>query len=288
MANAKGAALYLTYWYKKFRDRGSKDEDAWNLTLARYNGGHYFNNFKGITYEEFLAFREKTLNEYLQEIFKQGYFENYKVGKGETLDVLAGKFNLNFTELKHLNGNSVNQGDRIKIPIFRSDFQYKVESGDTLTKIAKRYGTTVSKIMADNKLSNDKIYPKNILKIIISDKVIENLKQSLEVIFKEDLSSAMENLTYPEGFFGILKAIKQEGLLLEDNDDKIVKRYTTGGDLKKEYKQTVNLLIVSRKLKINLKLLRKINPHILNSETGIPDGIRVYFPDIDIAKKVNK
>ncbi|PHN97478.1 hypothetical protein CSC81_09320 [Tenacibaculum discolor] len=36
--------------------------------------------------------------------------------------------------------------------------KYKIVSGDTLSKIAKKHNTTVAKIKADNGLSSDTIY----------------------------------------------------------------------------------------------------------------------------------
>lgn len=95
----------------------------------------------------------------------------YIVKKGDTLSGIASKYGTTYQALASYNGisnpNLIGVGQAIKIPngtmshiTNTSSRTYIVKSGDTLSSIAKKYGTTYQKIAKDNNISNpNKIYP---------------------------------------------------------------------------------------------------------------------------------
>lgn len=95
----------------------------------------------------------------------------YIVKKGDTLSGIASKYGTTYQVLASYNGisnpNLIGVGQTIKIPngtmshiTNTSSRTYIVKSGDTLSSIAKKYGTTYQKIAKDNNISNpNKIYP---------------------------------------------------------------------------------------------------------------------------------
>ena len=95
----------------------------------------------------------------------------YIVKKGDTLSGIASRYGTTYQVLASYNGisnpNLIGVGQTIKIPngtmshiTNTSSRTYIVKSGDTLSSIAKKYGTTYQKIAKDNNISNpNKIYP---------------------------------------------------------------------------------------------------------------------------------
>lgn len=77
---------------------------------------------------------------------------------------------------------------------------YSVKKGDTLFKIAEKFGTSVNKIKTDNNLTRDVI------------KIGQKLKIAGKTFDINDLDDSLENLNYPEKFYAILDVIKEQGL----------------------------------------------------------------------------
>lgn len=83
----------------------------------------------------------------------------YKVKSGDTLSGIAQKYGTTVAKLQSLNGISnpdkIYAGQKLKIAGSASTAQYyTVKTGDNLTKIAKRFGTSVSSLAALNKIKN--------------------------------------------------------------------------------------------------------------------------------------
>jgi lysozyme len=99
----------------------------------------------------------------------------YTVVKGDTLSGIAAKYGTTYQQLAAINGiknpNLIYPGQVIKLtgsapkpaakPAAKPSAQYyTVQKGDNLTKIAKKYGTTVQQIVAWNGIKNPNlIYP---------------------------------------------------------------------------------------------------------------------------------
>ena len=92
-----------------------------------------------------------------------GSYIYYTVVYGDTLSEIAQKFGTTVSTLTSINGisnpNLIYAGEVLKIPdnggsSSGGTITYKVRSGDTLSEIAKRYGTTVSAIANLNGISN--------------------------------------------------------------------------------------------------------------------------------------
>ena len=96
----------------------------------------------------------------------------YKVQSGDTLSEIAARYGTTVNELMSLNGisnpNLIYPGEvlRIRGNVSGSVATYTVQSGDTLSEIAARYGTTVNRLVSLNGISNlDLIYPGEVLRI---------------------------------------------------------------------------------------------------------------------------
>ncbi|MDD6795208.1 MAG: GH25 family lysozyme [Clostridiaceae bacterium] len=104
-----------------------------------------------------------------------GSYIYYTVVYGDTLSEIAQKFGTTVSTLTSINGisnpNLIYAGEVLKIPdnggsSSGGTITYKVRSGDTLSEIAKRYGTTVSAIANLNGISNPNlIYVGQLLRI---------------------------------------------------------------------------------------------------------------------------
>jgi len=88
-------------------------------------------------------------------------FITYKVKRGDTLYSIAKRFKVKIADIKRANsirGNIVKRGARIKIPVSRKYLAskrkrkkvYKVQKGDTLLKIARRFRVNPRKLKAYN------------------------------------------------------------------------------------------------------------------------------------------
>ena len=104
----------------------------------------------------------------------------YIVKKGDTLSGIGSKYNVNWKDIANLNNISspyiIYVGQSIKIPVKgntpkpqaqpSAQKTYIVKSGDTLSGIAAKYGTTYQEIARKNGIANpNKIYPGQVLKI---------------------------------------------------------------------------------------------------------------------------
>lgn len=91
----------------------------------------------------------------------------YTVVKGDTLTKIAKRYNTTVADLVRWNNisnpNKIDVGQKIKVTgtaASSSPTYYTVVKGDNLTKIAKKYGTTVAKLKSLNSLKNaNLIYP---------------------------------------------------------------------------------------------------------------------------------
>lgn len=103
------------------------------------------------------------------DVASSGAVESYRVAKGDTLSKIAKRFQISLFELQQMNGFDRNAtltvGQVILVPKHAASFSsadkdgvYNVQKGDTLGKIAKKFGTTVAKLREQNRLTSDTIY----------------------------------------------------------------------------------------------------------------------------------
>lgn len=98
--------------------------------------------------------------------------KTYTVKAGDTLSGIAKKYGTTYQALTAYNGianpNLIYTGQKIKIPVevTESEKMYTVQPGDTLSGIAKKYGTTYQVLAKLNGISNpDLIYGGQVLKL---------------------------------------------------------------------------------------------------------------------------
>ncbi len=102
----------------------------------------------------------------------------YTVQSGDSLYKIATKFGVTVDALKQLNNltsDTIYVGQTLLIPesgIMDNTIDYVVKSGDSLSTIASKYGTTVSKIKELNNLSSNTIYVGQVL-LIPSEDIVE-------------------------------------------------------------------------------------------------------------------
>jgi len=92
------------------------------------------------------------------ETLDQNNYVEYVVKSGDSLYLIAQKYNTSVNELKTLNNlstNLLNIGQVLKIPGSNTSVTYTVRSGDSLYSIANKYNTTVDEIKRKNNLSSN-------------------------------------------------------------------------------------------------------------------------------------
>lgn len=85
----------------------------------------------------------------------KGSTQSYTVKSGESLNSLAGKYNIASSELAALNGLKPNaalqRGQTIKVPKITTT--YKVQSGDSMISVAKKYGISTKELASLNNMT---------------------------------------------------------------------------------------------------------------------------------------
>ncbi len=97
----------------------------------------------------------------------------YRVRRGDTLTGIASKYGVTVKQIQqwnNLRGTTIRSGQRLKIytgskAAASTTVTYKVKRGDSLGKIAARYGVTVSDLKSWNNLKSNTIVPGQTLKV---------------------------------------------------------------------------------------------------------------------------
>ena len=97
----------------------------------------------------------------------------YTVKSGDTLSGIASKYGSNINAIASLqdiqNKDRISVGQKLYVPVGKSSTSsgtYTVKSGDTLSGIATKFGTTTKSLQTKNGISNpDKIYAGQVLKV---------------------------------------------------------------------------------------------------------------------------
>lgn len=94
-----------------------------------------------------------TVPEYLTETPEQSSYDEPVINTPKVNTTSGGK----------KQGTAKKTGTVKKQPAKPAVYKYTVKKGDVLERIARKSGTTVSQIMKDSKLKNDKIYPGDVI-----------------------------------------------------------------------------------------------------------------------------
>ncbi|RKQ61803.1 murein DD-endopeptidase MepM/ murein hydrolase activator NlpD [Thermovibrio guaymasensis] len=111
--------------------------------------------------------------------------EIYRVRRGDTLGKIAKKFGVSVSEIKRRNrlrSNVIYPGQKLIIPTKSKKLKlitYRVKRGDTLGKIAKRFGTTVKELKRINRLRSSVIRVGQKLKVPVKVSSVKRKKVDL-------------------------------------------------------------------------------------------------------------
>lgn len=115
----------------------------------------------------------------------------YTVKSGDSLWSISRKYNVTVSELKNENNisnNNLKIGQVLKIPSKENEIikqnTYIVKSGDSLYKIAQKYGTTVSELMSLNNLTNTILSIGQVLEIPSDDTITTYIVVSGDSLYK--------------------------------------------------------------------------------------------------------
>lgn len=98
------------------------------------------------------------------------YYDSYIVKSGDTLALIAKKYQTTVTQIKsanQLNSDMIYIGQLLKVPSAPPK-TYTVQSGDSLWIIATKFGLTVNQVKSFNGLTSDAIYVGQVLKLTSS------------------------------------------------------------------------------------------------------------------------
>ena len=110
----------------------------------------------------------------------------YRVRRGDSLSVVARRFRMKVRQLKNMNNlssNLIRVGTRLRVSNHEDDYVntnstwYRVRYGDSLGKIANRFGTSIRQLKKLNKLSTHLIYPGDRLRVKGSPPPKKSLKR---------------------------------------------------------------------------------------------------------------
>ncbi|MEJ6951326.1 N-acetylmuramoyl-L-alanine amidase family protein [Natronospora cellulosivora (SeqCode)] len=95
-----------------------------------------------------------------EDIMPQSY-QSYQVRGGDSLFSIAQRFGISLVELRQANNlwtDSIRIGQRLNIPVNDADYVfYRVQAGDTLSRIARTFNIALSEIRRANNIWNDNI-----------------------------------------------------------------------------------------------------------------------------------
>jgi N-acetylmuramoyl-L-alanine amidase len=94
----------------------------------------------------------------------------YRVKRGDSLSVIAQRYNVSLAELKSENSissNTIHVGQELTIPGVGGAEQeeHTIRRGETLSEIAQRYQVSLGSLRLENNITNDRIMVGQVLKI---------------------------------------------------------------------------------------------------------------------------
>lgn len=175
---------------QKGNETSSDGENANNCGIWQFTSQGKLNGYNGnldmnYAYKEFVLNKNGNTNPTPVETEKSNNTSSstYTVVKGDCLSAIGSKLGVNWRDIANANGitspYTIYVGQVLTIPggdnqntnsvsnnTTNNSSTYTVKSGDTLSGIASKFGTTYQKIAADNGIADpNKIYPGQVLKI---------------------------------------------------------------------------------------------------------------------------
>ncbi|MFY8274576.1 LysM peptidoglycan-binding domain-containing protein [Pseudoalteromonas sp. SSDWG2] len=99
-------------------------------------------------------------------------WHHYTISKGDSLSVIAKRYELTVSQLKafnNLQSDRIRIGDKLILPVLADEqIEHKVRSGESLWKIARHYDVTVAKLKQWNNLSKDTLRIGETIKVFLS------------------------------------------------------------------------------------------------------------------------
>ncbi len=145
----------------------------------------------------------------------------------------------------------------------KTTYSYTVAKGDSLSKIASKFNTTVAQIQADNNIDNDKLKIGQTLKIVPNKKLYK--------VIKNENNAKTEKTTVEDKVIVTHKVQNGESL------STIAKKYNTSiADIVNENNMTNTVLITDQTIKIPTS--KKKNYKITNVSTKSNNGTYAWNP----------
>lgn len=267
-------------------------------------------------YKEYTEAVVKAVSEYAGIKYIPADTTNYyTVVKGDSLWSIANKYGITLEKLKDLNNlksNVIQVGDVLKVSEEQttppSDYLvYRVQSGDSLWSIARKYDTTVNELIKLNNLSNTVLQINQ--QLYIPNKAEDALESTTYTVvsgdtlygiarkFNVDLSElkSLNNLSTDTLSIGQVLNIPQNKEINEDinyvveagdNLYSIANKYgITVDDLKQANNLTDNIIVIGEVLTI--PSTSNYMTYIVKSGDTLWDIARKYNTTVDRLKKIN-
>jgi len=236
----------------------------------------------------------------------------YSIKKGDSLAAVSSLFGLNSDTLRKTNNlkddSSIKAGQKIIVPVTTSKMIYTVKEGDSLTKIASRFGVTIQELVKTNNLKNHDLMEDQKLSIPIREKM-----ENLQVVKNEDNKSQAllknlsivttigsttkpeKNLTIvkaltpemvnPQGIKPELKIIPTESTIKTNSEDK-VQDSQVKSDAKPVSANPQNTLVVEKSTKESVKATNIVNVKPVAKESVITTDAVITKPATDDEIKI--
>jgi hypothetical protein len=249
LANAKGAAKTLFNYYKMAKNDANNPKDAWDLALAKFNGGYIKDYLKKygrlgsvVKYKTYLGYRQERLNNFFDRVEKERSLMR-DIRSKESLESIAKKYRVLQKELKTII-NKESGKNAVIIPI-------RINENGRITK-------ETLDIIFDDYLSDS----------------LENLN------YPEKYYAVMEVLK-KERLILSEKSDNEEIKFLTIKDLKASWAYWKKGKAKSITLRKINKYIYPPGTEATLQKLREGNPHIQGDNIDLSniryDNVRVYF-----------
>ena len=236
-----------------------------DLAISGYNGSFVYKykaamNGKNLSYEEFLKYIEKKINQIKKDIEKENFWI-YKIHRGDILKKISKKIGVSGRDLCRINNiddeNKILIGQKIKIPIRQSNkekiFFHKLGG-----------------------IKENLVYPAKYKAImnLIHQKFVSRKKKELHFQTIE-INSLIHRVKRGENLYRIAQkyGIRLEQLIAFN--PKIKENKLPVGYWLVIPPKYSNLAEISRRKQISLSYLKKINPAIKNIYANLPIGFKV-------------